>query len=60
MSLSESSGRTLKSGPLMQFVLQRILGGLAATFLLVLMLLTLVDVALIRRSMAALKSPNCC
>jgi len=28
----------------MQFVLQRILGGLAATFLLVLMLLTLVDV----------------
>ena len=44
MSLSESSGRILKSGPLMQFVLQRILGGLAATFLLVLMLLTLVDV----------------
>ena len=44
MSLSESSGRTLQSGPFMQFVLQRILGGLAATFLLVLMLLTLVDV----------------
>lgn len=44
MSLSELSGRTLKSGPFMQFVLQRILGGLAATFLLVLMLITLVDV----------------
>lgn len=44
MSLSELRGRTLKSGPFMQLVLQRILGGLAATFLLVLMLITLVDV----------------
>ena len=44
MSLSELSVRTLKSGPFMKFVLQRILGGLAATLLFVLMLLTLVDV----------------
>lgn len=44
MSPSQSSGRTLKSGPFVQLVLQRILGGLAATFLLLLMLLTLVDV----------------
>ncbi|MDB9752817.1 TRAP transporter small permease [Oceanospirillaceae bacterium] len=44
MSSSQSNGRALTSGPFMQLILQRILGGLAATFLLTLMLLTLVDV----------------
>ncbi len=44
MSLSQARSRVLVSGSVMQFVLQRILGGLAATLLFLLMLLTLVDV----------------
>ena len=44
MSLSQTRGRVLVSGPFMQFILQRILGSIAATFLFFLMLLTLVDV----------------
>jgi len=44
MSLSKTGGRVLVSGPFMQFILQRILSGLAAALLFFLMLLTLVDV----------------
>ena len=44
MSLSQARSRVLVSGSLMQFVLHRILGGLAATLLFLLMLLTLIDV----------------
>jgi len=44
MSVSLTQSRRLQPGSVMQFVLQRVLGGFAATLLFSLMILTLVDV----------------
>jgi len=44
MSANVAQSRTLQSGSVMQFILQRVLGGFSATLLFSLMLLTLADV----------------
>ena len=44
MSANVAQSRALQSGPVVQFILQRLLGGFAATLLFSLMMLTLLDV----------------